>query len=155
MLRVKGLVFFRVLLVLGVLFGCQHGPESGLQEIHMPIGNQQFTLELALTPSEQETGLMHRDHLDADHGMLFIFSDEKERTFWNHDVSFPLDLVFLDAGQRVVSIKRLETYSEKDVSSDVPAEYAIELNAGMANQTGLKIGTQLAIPADALRASAR
>jgi uncharacterized protein len=155
MARINWLGYLRILLVLALVSGCQHPSESGLPEVHMQIGNQPFTLELALTESEQETGLMHRDHLDSDRGMLFIFPDEKERTFWNHDVSFALDLVFLDAGQRVVSIKRLETYSEKDVSSGVPAEYAIELNAGTADQIGLKIGTQLAIPADALNTSAR
>jgi uncharacterized membrane protein (UPF0127 family) len=125
---------------------------SGLTETHMQIGGQPFVLELALTPAQQELGLMHRDHLDADHGMLFIFSDEKLRTFWNHDVSFPLDLVFLDALQKIASIKRLETYSEAIVASDVPAKYAIELNAGTATQLHLQPGNQLKIPQDAIDA---
>jgi uncharacterized membrane protein (UPF0127 family) len=110
------------------------------------MGGQTFTLELATTQAQQELGLMHRDHLDADAGMIFIFPDMGVRTFWNHDVSFPLDLVFLDGSGKVVSIKRMEKFSDLDVSSDVPARYAIELNAGTAANLGLKTGDTLPIP---------
>ena len=112
----------------------------------MYIGNQTFSLELATTEAQQELGLMHRDHLDSDKGMLFIFPDSQVRTFWNHDVSFALDLIFLDPSGKVVSIKRLETYSDKDISSDQPAKFAIELNAGTAAALGVKPGDVLTVP---------
>jgi uncharacterized membrane protein (UPF0127 family) len=143
----KRFVYVCLLLALAA---CDSKPgENDLPETHMQIGGQPFTLEMAVTPKDQEIGLMHRDHLDADHGMIFIFPDEAVRTFWNHDVSFSLDLVFLDASQHIVSIKRLQTYSEADISSDVPAEYAIELNAGTAAQLHLQPGMQITIPPEA------
>src|SRR5580698_9368538 len=103
--------------------GCGR-PAATLPTVPMVMGGQTFTLELATTQAQQELGLMHRDHLDADAGMIFIFPDMGVRTFWNHDVSFPLDLVFLDGSGKVVSIKRMEKFSDLDVSSDVPARYA-------------------------------
>jgi hypothetical protein len=113
----------------------------------MRIGDQSFELELALTEAQQELGLMHRDHLDSDKGMLFIFPDMQVRTFWNHDVSFPLDLVFLDSSGKIVSIKQMQKFNDLNVSSDVPAKYAIELNEGTAANVGIKIGDSLSIPA--------
>ena len=133
-----------ILPLLFVIVGCGRAP--ALPTVSMRIGGQSFTLELATTESEQELGLMHRDHLDADAGMLFIFPDSAVRTFWNHDVSFPLDLIFLDSSGRIVSIKRMEKFSDLDVSSDVAAKYAIELNAGTAANLGLKTGDVLSIP---------
>ena len=83
---------------------------------------------------------MHRDSLDPDHGMIFILQKEKVQAFWNHDVHFPLDLIFLDAGGNVVSLKHMDAYSEKIVPSDAPAQYVIELNAGTAARLGVKVG---------------
>jgi hypothetical protein len=133
-----------------LLCACDHPPASGLPTTQMQIGGQQFTLELATTEPEWERGLMHRDHLDSDHGMLFIFPDEAPRVFYNHDVSFPLDVIFLSSKQTVVSIIHLQTYSDLDVPSGAPARYAIELNAGTADQLHVTPGTQLTIPTSLL-----
>jgi uncharacterized membrane protein (UPF0127 family) len=83
--------------------------------------------------------------------MIFPSSDEKERVYWNHDVHFPLDLIFLDGSGAVVSIKRLETFSDRNVSSDAAAQYAIELNAGSAQRLHVEVGQHLEIPKEALR----
>jgi uncharacterized membrane protein (UPF0127 family) len=116
----------------------------------MQIGGEGFNLEIARSFHEQEVGLMHRDHLDADHGMIFPMPDDTVREFWNHDVHFPLDVIFLNAAGDIVSIVRLETFSDKDVSSGVPAVYAIELNAGTAARLGLKVGQHLDVPREAM-----
>jgi len=132
--------------------GCGH---AGLPTVSMQIGGTPFTLEMATTPSEQITGLMHRDHLDPDKGMIFIFPNIALQNFWNHDVSFPLDLIFLDQNGKVVSIKRMEKFSDLNISSDVPAKYAIELNAGTAAEVGIKTGDLLSIPSQAAGAAGR
>ncbi len=133
------------------LVGCERPkPASSLPVTQMQIGGQTFNVEIATSFHDQEVGLMHRDHLDADHGMIFPFPDEEVRGFWNHDVHFPLDVVFLNANREIVSIVRLETFSEKSVSSVAKAEYAIELNAGTAARLGLKVGDRLDVPKEAL-----
>jgi uncharacterized protein len=129
-----------------LLTACDHPPAGGLPTAQMQIGNETFILEIATTEPEFELGLMHRDHLDSDHGMLMVFPDESPRVFWNHDVSFPLDVIFLDSGQKVVSIIHLQTYSDLDVPSGAPARYAIELPAGTADQLHVTPGTRLKIP---------
>ena len=140
--RLCGCILF--LFSFATLSACEHANSS---TVSMRIGDQSFELELALTEAQQELGLMHRDHLDSDKGMLFIFPDMQVRTFWNHDVSFPLDLVFLDSSGKIVSIKQMQKFNDLNVSSDVPAKYAIELNEGTAANVGIKIGDSLSIPA--------
>jgi uncharacterized membrane protein (UPF0127 family) len=138
------------LVLIAALIGCDQRPASSLPVTRMQIGSETFNLEIATSFHDQEVGLMHRDQMDSDHGMIFIFPDEAERSFWNHDVHFSLDLIFLDAGGTVVSVKRLDAYSERGVSSDAKAKYAIELNAGTAKRINLKSGMQLALPPEAL-----
>ena len=116
----------------------------------MQLGGQDFTLEIAGDLNSREVGLMHRDHLATDHGMLFLFPQVQEEWFWNHDVHFPLDVVFLDDKQTVVSVIHMDSYSEKNIGSEHPVKYAIELNAGTAQRLHLDVGTHLAIPPKAL-----
>jgi uncharacterized protein len=138
-LRLRGCILFLSLF----LSACDH---PSVPTVPMTIGGQTFNLELATTEAQQELGLMHRDHLDANGGMIFIFPDMAVRTFWNHDVSFPLDLVFMDPAGKVVCIKQMQKFSDLDVSSDVPAQYAIELYEGTAAGLGVKTGDVLPIP---------
>jgi uncharacterized protein len=137
---------FLCLLPALALMGCDGKPVSSLPVTQMRIGSETFSLEIATSLHDQSVGLMHRDHLDSDHGMLFIFGDEQERYFYNEDVHFPLDVVFLDSAGKIVSIKRLEAYNARTVPSDARAEYVIELNAGTASGLKLKVGDTLTLP---------
>src|SRR5207253_237768 len=120
---------------------------DGLRARNMKIGTKTFVLEVAQSEPQQQKGLMKRDSLPEDHGMLFVFSDEKPRAFWMKNVRFPLDIVFLDAKGKVVSIRQMEAYDETETWSDAPAQYAIELNKNAATAAGVKIGDQLTLPA--------
>jgi uncharacterized membrane protein (UPF0127 family) len=130
--------------------GCREKQASLLPVTSMQIGSERFDLEIAISPHDQEVGLMHRDSLDSDHGMIFISSKEQAQTFWNHDVHFPLDLVFLGADGHIVSLKHMDAYDEKVVASDTPAQYVIELNAGTVARVGVKVGDHLDLPKDVL-----
>jgi hypothetical protein len=131
--------------------GCDwKSSDSSLPVTRMKIGSEEFNLEIAVSDHDQELGLMHRDGMDSDHGMIFPMARQEVQKFWNHDVRFPLDVIFLDSGGRVVSIKRLEPFDERTVPSDVPAKYAIELNAGTVNRLHLSVGDRLEVPKDAV-----
>jgi uncharacterized membrane protein (UPF0127 family) len=119
---------------------------SSLPVTQMTIAGQNFNVEIATSFHDQEVGLMHRDSLESDHGMLFIFNDMQVRDFWNHDVHFPLDLIFMDPGGAVVSLKHLDAYNDKDVSSVVPAQYVIELNAGTVDRLHVHVGDRINLP---------
>ncbi len=135
---------FLALLVWGC--GSNRSPEA-LPTVSMKIGTKTFLLEVAATPKAQEMGLMRRDSLDPDKGMIFIFPTEKRLPFWMKDTRIPLDVIFLDTSGRVVSVHHMRPYETNVTESDGDARYAIELNRGMAEAANVKAGDQVQIPA--------
>jgi hypothetical protein len=117
-----------------------------LPTTRMQLGKKTFTLEIADTRATQEYGLMHRDSMPADHGMIFVFSDEAERRFWMKNTRIPLDIVYVNAAGKVVSVKQMKPYDLTSVPSDGPAQYAIELNKDAAAPAGINQGMTLQIP---------
>ncbi len=124
------------------------GPQS-LPTVKMKIGDRTFDIEVARTPQQHELGLMKRDSMPENHGMIFVFEDEHLLEFWMKDTRIPLDIMYLDADGKVVSVGQMQPYDLSTVSSQVPAQYAVELNAGMVKKLGIKAGQVLEIPAGA------
>jgi uncharacterized protein len=86
--------------------------------------------------------------MPADRGMLFVFEDERERSFWMKNTHIPLDIVYADANGKVVSVKPMKPMDESPVPSDGAAKYAVEINQGAAKRAGVKAGDVLIIPAE-------
>ena len=122
---------------------------SDVGVVKMPLGRETFTLEVADTPKKQQLGLMHRKTMPQDHGMLFVFEDERDRYFWMKNTLIPLDIVYADAKGKVISIKPMKPLDESSVPSDGPAKYAVEVNQGAAKRAGVAVGDVLAIPEEA------
>jgi len=138
--------------LLALLFAFAAGCTSnsgGLPTIDVPIGSRTFQLEVAKTPPDREKGLMERDSMPADHGMLFVFDKEEPLNFWMKNTRFSLDIIYLDHNDKVVSIHQMQKYDLTDVSSDFPAQFAIELNLGATNAAGIHVGDVVAIPKSA------
>jgi uncharacterized membrane protein (UPF0127 family) len=140
----------------GLIAGCDDHPattgpqpQSGLRVVQMKIGSRDFSLEVADRDQSRETGLMYRDAMADDHGMIFVFPDEDMRLFYMANTRIPLDIAFLDSGGTVVSVKSMLPLDLRTTSSEKPAKYAIEMNAGAAAAIGLKAGDRLVIPAEA------
>jgi hypothetical protein len=145
--RIKTARLLPLFTIIQLAVGCNPPPAaSGLATVRMQIGGKSFTLEVADTEARRERGLMQRDSMESDHGMIFLFTDERPLSFWMKNTRFPLDILYLDAGGKIVSIKQMKPYDLKGVPSDGPAKYAIELNEGMAAKAGVKAGDQLAVP---------
>jgi hypothetical protein len=111
--------------------------------IKTPKGSIQA--EIADTPALLEKGLGGRDSLPADRGMLFMFSQAGKYGFWMKDMRFPLDIVWMNADKTVV---RVDSSVPPDSYPDlygppVPVKYVLEMNAGMAEKTGIVDGTRL------------
>ena len=79
--------------------------DSRLVPVQTPSGVV-IQAEVADTPQKRATGLMYRDHLKKDHGMLFIFGDAQAWTFWMKNTRISLDLIWMDVKKRVVHIER-------------------------------------------------
>ncbi len=108
------------------------------------IGGKTYSVELAETPEQQEKGLMFRDSMPEDHGMLFIFPDNALRGFWMKNCKFPQDMLFFDGDMRLISVQKRVPACTVDpcpsYSSGAPAKYVLELNAGQADTLGVQSG---------------
>ena len=101
-------------------------------------------IEIANTINEIKQGLMFRQKMDEDKGMLFIFPDMQPRSFWMKNTLMPLDIIYVDADKTIVSIQKNTTpLSEQELPSEGKAQFVIEVNAGFADRYGLKAGDRV------------
>ena len=106
-------------------------------------------LEVAQTPQELEKGLMYREKLDKDKGMLFVFGKEDIYPFWMKNTLIPLDMVWMDADKKIVFIAQdVQPCKTTICQTVVPlksAKYVLEVNSGICQELGLKMGDELKI----------
>ena len=112
------------------------------------IGGQRYSVEVADDDAERSRGLMFRDEMAADRGMLFVHEREEPQAYWMKNTRIALDILYFDAGARLVSQQRdVPPCSLGDrcppYPSAAPALYVLELNAGEAARLGLVDGTVL------------
>ena len=98
-----------------------------------------------MTPGERAVGLMGRESLGRDRGMLFTYADEQILSFWMKGTLIPLDIVFISGDSVVVDVQTMrperETAPNLPITrSAAPARYAIELNEGVAAECGIEPG---------------
>ncbi|MBD9372253.1 DUF192 domain-containing protein [Rhizobium sp. ARZ01] len=107
----------------------------------------EFSVELALTPSQRAQGLMNRHTMAPDHGMLFSFGETRLVMMWMKDTYLPLDMLFIDTSGKIRTIKEnAEPLSEAIISSNVPVAFVLELNAGTVRAKSIKPGDTVESP---------
>jgi hypothetical protein len=127
---------------------CSRAAAGPIVTVHSASGDTSVTVELALSPQQQERGLMFRTELAENAGMLFVFPDDGERTFWMSNTPLPLDILYIRGDATVLSIAaRATPYSEKLIPSRGPARYVLEVGGGWAERHGVKPGDRLTLPA--------
>lgn len=100
-----------------------------------------FEVELALRGDEQEKGLMFRQHLAEDAGMLFIFRASQKRTFWMKNTYIPLDIIFLETNGKIQHIHSMaKPQSLAAITSDRPSKAVLEVKGGVTDKLGIKAG---------------
>ena len=109
------------------------------------MGVKQINIEIADTPQLMAKGLMHREMLDKDSGMLFKFPDFIYASFWGKNTYIPLDVAFIDDRGLIVDVNSIVPLSTKSVHSSFPCKYALEVNAGWLKENGIDVGSQLEI----------
>ena len=119
---------------------------------YVELNRERFTVELADTQDKRTLGLMFRDSMPDDHGMLFIFPLETRRSFWMKNTRIPLDIFYFDSNLALVSVAEntppCRTRKCTAYPSDGPAKYVLELNAGKAAELGVKSGDVLELHLD-------
>lgn len=110
-------------------------------------GERSFSIEVADNEAEREAGLMFREDMADDHGMLFVFDETREVNFWMKNTPMPLDLIFVGQDGRIRAIEEGEPQSEAIVSPGEPVRFVLELKAGTAARDGIADGDLLRHPA--------
>lgn len=110
-------------------------------------GERSFTIEVADDASERSKGLMFRESMDDDHGMLFVFDQTQPVGFWMKNTPMPLDLLFIGQDGRVRDILPGTPFSEAMISPGEPVRFVLEFKAGTAARAGIKDGDFLRHPA--------
>jgi hypothetical protein len=101
-------------------------------------------VELAISPQQQQQGLMFRRDLAADAGMLFVYSRVRRVSMWMRNTYIPLDMLFIaDDGEIVRIVERAVPLSLKTISSDQPVRGVLEMNGGTAARLGIKRGDRV------------
>lgn len=103
-----------------------------------------FNLEVSDDPDERTMGLEYKDSMKVNQAMLFIFDSQGEQGIWMKNMNFPLDILWLDSNMAIVDISENNLPCTSDecptVVNDVPALYVLEINAGLSEKIGLKMG---------------
>jgi|TARA_A100000164_G_scaffold253833_1_gene226129 uncharacterized membrane protein (UPF0127 family) len=105
--------------------------------------NIPLKLEIPVTLTEFKLGLMFRESLDEDCGMLFVFEESSEKSFHMNHTQIPLDIAFINASGIVESIKELQPLNPVPVYSDAEVLYALEVNRGWFAENNVNIGDQI------------
>jgi hypothetical protein len=116
-------------------------------EIATKNGVQVFSVELATTEQEKETGLMYRKELADGKGMLFDFSPEQEVSMWMKNTFISLDMIFIGKDGRILRIaENTEPFSTRIIPSNGPTRAVLEVPAGTAQKYGIRPGDRVAHP---------
>ncbi len=133
-------------LSLGLHAFCQQQGQDRFVKVFFPSGTS-VTAELAVTEEERSRGLMFREKVLPDQGMLFVFEREGVHQFWMKNTLVPLDMIWLDSAKRVIYIAANVPPCKEDpcpsYGPDVPARYVLELRAGGAAENGIGPNAQL------------
>jgi len=122
-------------------------PQSLPISAKLIVNNEIIELEVAQTPQQQATGLMYRDFIPPNRGMLFPFNPPQTVSFWMKNVPISLDMIFVSQGV----VKHIVTASPCTIepcslyNSNVPIDQVIELAENRTKELGLKVGDKISI----------
>lgn len=140
-------------LILSLIFSVQifATEEVKFTKQKIQIGSKKITVEIANTPQQQQRGLMYREKMAADAGMLFIFDQEQPLNFWMKNTYINLSIAYIGKNKKIVDIQDMKATSAIDTQwstypSAKPGMYALEMNQGWFTKNHIKIGDLLVLP---------
>ena len=116
--------------------------QRGVVVVQTATGPQRIRVELAMKGNERERGLMYRESLDDDEGMLFLFEKQQPLSFWMKNTYIPLDMFFIDEHLAIAGIvENAEPLTTSSRRVEKPSRYVLELKGGAARKLGIQSGT--------------
>ena len=141
-------------IIILTLNGCKKIHENKIKNAQIAFlikDKNKITLEIAKTPQQKTLGLMFRKDLCRTCGMIFIFDDDGEKTFWMKNTYIPLDIIFVSKDFKINKIfKNVAKYSDDMDDDEIPrvtakARYVVEINASLSDELNLVEGEKLNI----------
>ena len=145
--------------ILLLVFGCKEEQKSIVAPIHIEFKKEgtlqlyksgtdsiisTFDIEFAEDEYETQTGLMNRSSMQNNQAMLFVFPNVQMRSFYMKNTLIPLDIIYLNKEQKVVSIqKNAKPMDETSLPSKAPAKYVLEINGGLSDQLNIIEGDSM------------
>jgi len=122
----------------------QDQPQMDLPRVTLSAGMHQIDAQVARTPDQRMTGLMHRKEMPQHEGMLFVFEQPTVQCFWMKNTLLPLAVAFVADDGEVVNIDEMKPQTLDSHCSAKPVRYVLEMNQGWFTKKGIKPGTKLA-----------
>ena len=120
--------------------------DRGLKTVTLLLAGKQFTVEIAATQEARAQGLMFRESLPEDAGMLFVFDRDGQQSFWMENTLIPLSIAYISHTGEIREIYDLAPRSRRSVQSIHAVRYALEVNQGTFEKLGIKPGYIIALP---------
>ena len=111
--------------------------------VAMRVAGREILVEIADDEAERARGLMDRESLPDDQGMLFVYPSMRRLSFWMKNTRIALDIAFIDDGGLIVDIQQMEPENEELHTSRQPAMYALEMGLGWFEANGVKAGDRV------------
>ena len=124
----------------------QGQPQMNLPRIEITAGMHRIEAQVAASPQERQTGLMHRKEMPAHEGMLFVFEQPATQCFWMRNTLIPLSAAFVADDGTIVNIADMKPQSDDSHCSTQAVRYVLEMNAGWFAKRQIKAGYRLGGP---------
>jgi len=138
------------LLIVALLFTgssfAQDAPQINLQRVKLTAGMYLIDTQVAVTPEQRNTGLMHRSQMPQTEGMLFVFEQAGQQCFWMKNTLLPLTAAFVADDGTIVNLADMAPQTLDSHCSAKPVRFVLEMNQGWFAQKGIKAGFKLAGP---------
>ena len=126
---------------------CAHGPEpQRLDKVQIELGGRKLAVEAACTPQQREMGMMYRQTLKPDEGMLFVFPHDEELDFYMKNTYVPLSIAFIKSNGVIANIAHMEPYSLETHRSRTDCRFALEMPFGWFSRNGVAEDSKVTIP---------
>ncbi|MES2530600.1 MAG: DUF192 domain-containing protein [Pseudomonadota bacterium] len=124
----------------------QEQPQMDLQRVRISAGLYQIDAQVAVSPAEQQTGLMYRQEMPQQEGMLFVFRQPSTQCFWMKNTLLPLTAAFVADDGRIVNLVDMKPQTLDSHCSEEPVRYVLEMNQGWFAKKNIHKGFKLGGP---------
>jgi uncharacterized protein len=130
-------------LIFTIIVLAVRGCNASEKTYELKIKGTVVTVEVAKTFQEKQKGLMHRNDLPENHGMLFVYDRDQILSFWMKNTSIPLSIAFISSDGTITEINKMTPFSERSIVSSRSVRYALEVNQGFFKRHNIEAGDKV------------